>query len=491
MHFAVQGRAPGERLRLTSKLGYGVGQFVDGIVNNTLSVFLLFYLTTVCGLPGGLAGAALAIGIVSDAVLDPLIGTLSDGWQSRLGRRLPFMLMALAPLTASFILLFWLPRTLGHLALFAWVAALSITLRVSMSLFILPYQAVGAELSEDYAERSSLMAWRWGIGMVGAVIAVALGFGVFFAGQGGLSHREAYPRFAVSLVALVLAGAAISCATTYFSRARLHLPSRGAGRLGTRVFRELAEVFRNHSFRVLFIGALLFFTALGINASLGLHANTFFWRLSESQTQFVTLALFAGLLCGAPLAGPFAGRVEKRTVLMIGMAGLAMAQGGPVTLRLVQLLPWTGDLLARLLAATMFGGGVLMAAAAIAFSSMMADAADEHEHLFGGRREALFFAGWAFASKAALGGGALVAGLVLQVIHFPTDLAARGGSAAILPPRMVNALAIFYGPGAAVLFLASVAICMLYRLDRRTHAVVMLDLHARRRVAEAGSLSAH
>src|SRR3546814_7108635 len=71
------------------KLAYAGGQLVEGIANNSLSVFLLFYVTAVCGLPGALAGAALAAWMVVDAVMNPIIGSLTDGWRSRFGRRLP------------------------------------------------------------------------------------------------------------------------------------------------------------------------------------------------------------------------------------------------------------------------------------------------------------------------------------------------------------------------------------------------------------------
>src|SRR5882757_1513089 len=470
-------------LTLGIKLGYSAGQFVDGIVNNALSVFLLFYVTAVCGLPGALAGAALSIGIIVDAVMDPAIGALSDGWRSRFGRRLPFMLAGLIPIAVTFVLIFTLPSGLGHGMLFAWLSVLSITLRVSTSLFILPYQAVGAELSDNYAERSSIMTWRWGMGMIGAVIAVVLGFGVFLAGHDGLSRRAAYPPYACVLAGILLIGGLVAARTVYAARGRLHAPSEDIGWLGARMLRGILEVFHNRSFRILFIGALLFFIALGTNASLGLHVNTFFWHLTGPQTQLVTIALFGGLLGGAPLAGPLLARMEKATVLMIGMGGLLVAQGAPVILRLLHWLPLAGEPLALLLAGFMFLGGALMAAAAIAFSSMMADAADEHEHLFGERREGLYFAAWAFASKAATGAGALISGVVLQAIHFPTNLAEQGGTSALLPERTVDMLALFYGPGSALLFFAALLTNLFYRLDSKAHAVIMLDLKERRRAA--------
>ena len=467
-------------LKLRTTLGYSAGQLLESIINNALSVFLLFYVTVVCGMPGALAGAALSVGLVVDAVMDPLIGSLSDGWRSRWGRRLPFMMVGIAPVAIAFVLIFMLPSRWPTVLLAVWLAALSIVMRVSMSLFILPYQAVGAELSDDYAERSSIMAWRWGMGQIGTVLAIFLGFGVFLAGKNGLSNRAAYLPFAICMAVIFTIGALISARTVGGNLDRQHTQPAPTGRLHTRLMRDLRDVAQHRSFQILFIGALFFFVALGVFAALGLHANTFFWRLQASQIQIVTLALFGGLLAGAPFAGPLLTRFEKRTILMVGMAGLAGGEGLPATLRLLGLLPLTGDKLVLLLSLINFIAGALMAAASIAFASMMADAADEHEHLFGARREGLFFAGWSFASKAATGAGALISGLILQAIAFPTDLAAHGGVNAILPTHMIALLGFFYGPATAVVTLAAVFVTWFYRLDRLAHADILNDLDMRR-----------
>lgn len=452
---------------------------LDGIVTQSIGIYLLFYVTTVCGLPGALAGFALAAGFVVDAFMDPLIGTLSDGWRSRLGRRLPFMILALPLVVIVLTAIFSLPAGLSQTALFLWLTALSIGLRISMSLFVLPYQAVGAELSDDYAERSSIMAWRWGLGMVGAVATILFGFGFFFAGPNGLTDRAAYTPFALTMSLLVTVGVLISIRTIAANRDRLHAPVTVDRGLHLRVIAELSEVFRNRSFRILFTVALLFFAALGTHFALSLHANTYFWRFTPAQTQLVTLAVFAGLLLGAPLAAPLLKRIEKRNVLIVGIAGLAGADTIPPLLRLIGWFPFEGAMLAWVLAALVFVGGALMAAASIAFSSMMADAADEHEHLFGARREGLYFAGWAFASKAASGLGTLIAGLTLQAIAFPTDLAERGMTAQ-LPDHTVRLLGLAYGPGSGLLYLGSILVTFLYTLTAARHAAIMTDLNQRR-----------
>jgi len=466
---------PGTRtlppMRRSAKTGYAAGAMLDGIATQAVNIFLFFYATAVCGLPPALVGTALAVGLMVDAVADPLIGSLSDGWQSRFGRRLPFMAIGVPGTMLFLMLLFSLPPGWSVAALGLWLMLLSIGLRVSISLFLLPFNAAGAELSDDYDERSSIAAWRWGFAMLGAVATVTLGFAGFLGGADGLANRAAYTPFAMTLAAIVAVPTLLSMATLARMPERQHPPTATDGVLHRRLLRELRELAHNRSFVTLFIGALLLFTSSGVHATLAIHANTLFWGMVPAQVQIVTLALFVGLLCGAPLAGPLLRRMEKRSVLILGMVGLGCAFAMPPGARLVGLLPPSPPPVV-LLAVAIFAGGALMAAAAIAFSSMMADAADEHEHLFGARREGLYFAGWAFASKAASGFGALVAGISVQLVGLP----AADATTATASPAAIAWIGLIYGPGTGILAIAAACVCLRYRLDRNGHRAILRAL---------------
>jgi len=456
---------------------YAAGAGVDGGVSNALNVFVLFYLTAVCGMPGAVAGAALGFGLAADAVADPLLGALSDGWRSRLGRRLPMMLCGLPLVLIAVLAIFSLPAMLAGELRVAVLVLLSAGLRIGVSMVNLPYLAVGAELSEDHRERARLMTWRWTGGMAAAVLAIGLGFGIYFAGPGGLADKTAYPSFAIGLDLLVLAMAVLAMWAIFVTRDRQHLPNprRGVRDLVT----DFREVFASRSFRVLCAGAILFFLSQGITLSLSLHANRFFWQLEGPQIHRVTMAFFVGLLLGAPAVGPLVARLENRTALFLGIGGLLLTQAGPAALRLTGLFPLAGGALSWVLAINAALGGALMSMAAIAFMSMMADAADEHEHRFGTRREGLYFAGWAFAGKAAHGAGAFLSGVILQSIGFPI-----GAAADIVPeslaPGTVAALGFFAGPGAAGLALIGTSVLLWYRLDRATHRALLAEVQTRR-----------
>jgi GPH family glycoside/pentoside/hexuronide:cation symporter len=124
-------------------------------------------------------------------------------------------------------------------------------------------------------------------------------------------------------------------------------------------------------------------------------------------------------------------------------------------------------------------GNVGVALALVGFQSMMADAADEHDLLFGARREGLYFAGISFAAKASTGLGVLIAGLSADAIGFPNDLAARGPHATV-PWPVARDLALIYGPGAAVITTLGLLLLFGYKLDRAAHGRILETLAARK-----------
>src|SRR5690606_5079693 len=134
----------------------GVGAMADGIVAAGFGFFLLFYLTAVCGMSGAMAGTAKLIALLIDGVSDPAIGLASDRIRSRFGRRLPFMIGGVLPFACAFGLLFSVPPSLSGGAQFLYVTACLVVLRASLSFFVLPYTAVGAEVIDDYRERASI-----------------------------------------------------------------------------------------------------------------------------------------------------------------------------------------------------------------------------------------------------------------------------------------------------------------------------------------------
>ncbi len=460
---------------------YGVGAIVEAASTVYLGTFLYFYLTAVCGMSGVMAGTALGLALAVDAVADPLVGSLSDNSRSRFGRRHPFMLAAIAPVVVCLGLLFSVPTGLHGAGLLAYVLALTLGIRFGLSAFVVPFIALGSELSDNYNERSTIVAFRVGVGALGTVVALVLGYGVFLSAKaGGQLNRAGYPPFAWSGAAVMGLAALASVFGTLPARARLHAPGpRAEGTASLRLFREMGEVFRNRSFLFLFAACLVAFVGFGEQAALSLHANTFFWRLPPSAILVISLAAIPGIMVGLLITGLLTRVVEKRTLALVGLCLIAAGQLSPVTLRLSGLLPPAGPAPVIALIVAVMVANIGVALSLVGFQSMMADAADEHDLLFGARREGLYFAGISFAAKASTGLGVLIAGLAADAIGFPNDLAARGPHATVPWPVARN-LALIYGPGAALITVLGLLLLFGYKLDRAAHARILATLAARK-----------
>lgn len=462
------------RIGLATKLFYGSGQAVDAIVQAVINTFLLFYLTAVCGMSGAAAGSIFLVSLVIDGLLDPFIGRLSDNWRSTWGRRLPFMIVALPPMMIAAALIFNLPAGTSDAFLYFYVLLLNIVLRVGLSIFALPHSALTAELSDDYSQRSVLSTFRALFIVLGTAAALLPAFTFLFAGEGSLQSRSPYPWLGV-LTACLIGGFGVTCIFGIFRTARdLPVPEKGGEATG--FFADMFQLFRNPSFVPMFVGAVLVLVGQGATMALNLHAYRYFWELPPAYMQLPLLVLPVGMLFGTLAAGILLTRIEKRDGVLGAVTILGLYQI-LITLLAVTDVIAPGSMIAIALVAIsglLFGGCGAMCF--VCFYSMIADAVDEHDHLFGVRREALYAAALMIGAKAATGAGAFIAGLGLQLVGFA---APAEGSGATIPAVTANAVGLLWGLGGALVVLAAIPFLSRYRIDRARHADILASLAAR------------
>ena len=479
---APSGDAADIRPTVFQKIFYSLGQAAQSGGFDTALGFVFFYYSVVLGLPGTLVGAALAVGLAFDALVDPMIGSWSDNIKSRLGRRLPLMIVAIPLTTIAVGLLFSPPPNLSQPLLFGWLAVLSVAGRSAISLFHVPYVALGAEMATDYAERTSVVVYRSTAGILAGLAITALGFSVFFA-DGGLQRPEAYPGFGWSAAAILFACMTACCLGLLRYAGKLPQPEPIAQPMGRRLPIEVKEIFANRSFRLLFISAVITYLAQGLNATLNSHAFVFVWMLKSESIQFITYAFIAGLLIGVWAAPRIQVRLEKKDVVLIGLslliANWLVIQGA----WLLGLYSPVGEAALVPMQINSFVAGIGIGFVSVSYPSMMADAADEHEHLFGRRREGLYFAGLGFANKAAVGIGVLLAGVALDLIRFPSDIGQTTG--AVLSQDVMVGLVLVWGPFPAVIAVVSMLIFASYNITRERHSKIALALRPKRQ-AQSG-----
>ena len=476
-----------DRISPTIKIVYGLGQAAEGLKNTAFGLFLLFYYNQVLGLPGTLAGLALGISLVFDAFFDPLVGSISDNFRSKLGRRHPFMYLAILPMAIGFYLLFS-PPVHGDWALFTWLFVFATLTRGGMALFHVPHIALGAELSDHFEERTSIVGIRQFLSTFGGLLAIGIGFGVYFKSTAehaqGQFNVGAYSPYALTL-GVLMAVAMFACAWgTRGQVARLRQPvlsaTGGPWSVIVRMWRETRGALGNASFRWLFIGVLVVFLMVGADAALSLYMNTFFWELRSTDLIFYNAAAPIGIMIGALFTRQLNHLFDKKPAVVWGTAFWAFCQLVPVVLRFVDAFPANGtsELLWSLVVIKLLqGAGV--AQALVSFNSMIADIADENELATGRRQEGIFFAAVSFANKSTVGLGNILAGTALDVIHWPRGTQIQ--SAADIPTHTINLLGILSGPIVAAFCVICVWCYGHYHLTRERHEEIQAALQNVRR----------
>jgi GPH family glycoside/pentoside/hexuronide:cation symporter len=473
---AYSGRVPG-----FTKFIYAVGSSAETIISVAFNAFNFFFYTNLMGLSGTLAGLAITIALVFDAITDPLVGTLSDRWRSKLGRRHPFMFMAPIPVMVCLFFIYTPPESFENLGMFLWLTILTIIMRSSMTLYHVPHLAMGAELSSDFTERTRVMSMNTLLGTFGGIACFVVALTFFFNTTpeypNGLLNVGAYPTFAI--VAAVAGGVIMVFSTVFTMHLIPRLPSapEGMPRLTLMEFvRDVRSAMSNRNYMMLLLGYLLLSATLGTRETIGLHMNIYYWELVPEQIRYFPLFAVIAPILGFIITAPLHDRFEKKPVLITGLVFLLIFATTPVVLRMMGLFPEnnTPYLLPSLLVlsvVTVSFAVVLL----ISAMSALADIADEHELASGRRQEGVFYAARSFFAKASSGLGHLLAGIAIDVIDFPVS--AEPGT---IPAETLFKLGLIDGPIAVIPGVIAIFFYSKYNLTRKRHAEIQSELEARR-----------
>ena len=140
---------------------------------NIMGSFALFFLTTIAGVHPAAAGTITAVGSVWNTLCGVVNGYVSDNLQSRAGKRKPFLLAASIPLML-FTSLFFLNIDTSETFKVLYYTVMIILFWTAFSMFFVPYLAWGAELTDDYDERTVLRGYVSFFYCIGSLIGLVL-----------------------------------------------------------------------------------------------------------------------------------------------------------------------------------------------------------------------------------------------------------------------------------------------------------------------------
>jgi len=401
----------GPSLRRGLCLAYGAGSIGAGIFSTIPGLLLLFYLTDTLAVPASIAGLAIVVPKVWDIITDPIVGAWSDRSDTPWGRRRPFLLAGALTLPLCFIALFAAP-TGDPMVAFAWVMVAFCLAATAFTLFQVPYAAMPAEMTTDYHERTTLIAYRMAFVTLGILAGGALAPALVKSGGGG---PAGYLQMAVVLALITM----LAMLVAFFGTRHAPRTTAVAHTLGLRA--QIGVALANRDYRRLLVAYGLQCVALGAV----LAAVPYFVRYTLGADDGVVTLLFVCLVAPAIVTMPLWTAISRRRgkrfayvlsalIFAVMAASLIFAGPGPLALVGVQV-----GLL-----------GVGFAGLQVFPFALLPDLIDADAMRTGLRREGVFTALWFVGEKAGFATGAWLVSAMLAATGF---LERRAGELVVQP----------------------------------------------------------
>jgi GPH family glycoside/pentoside/hexuronide:cation symporter len=486
--------SPGKRsdhLPMREKIAWGMGGFSDQMAANGLNNLFVPIYNIGFGMGSVLIGWAVAIPRFFDTISDPVMGNISDNSRSRFGRRRPFIFAGGFLMAFAFGVSYMASPYWGSTALFAYAVAACIFFYLMYTIFSVPYNALGLELTSDYDERADVQKYRMIFGSVATFLVpwlykICLSTGEFIrdfvtsgqtawygfifqpvvqmAADDGVKVEVLGIRYVAWTLAIVIALSSLP--VSLFTRekikvqdqAKLHLLHSGKLALQNRSFRTLCLM-------VFFVISGMFFMGVLVT-----YANIFY-IFGGDKSSGATWNGFYGTTSGiASLAATFVipllvRRFDKKKVLLSGMSLAA------ITIMASWFLLRPGFPALQLVLALVIGAG--MSTVWLLNGAFIADICDEDELTNGYRREGIFSAFYGFMVKLAFTAIAFTLGYVLTFIGYDAG-------ADKMTPETLTRLRLFIAFFPSACIIGAMIAFSRYRLSRERVREIQEALRARR-----------
>jgi glycoside/pentoside/hexuronide:cation symporter, GPH family len=456
VHPQVVPRASVPKLPLGTVLAYGVPIMGFAYLLFFVQFYLLKFATDVLLVGPAVVGVLFGVGRIWDAVSDPLAGYLSDRTRTRLGRRRPWLLAALLPIIATFVMIWSPPAHLEGGALVLWLAVAIFGFYTALTMYQVPHMSLGAELSRDYHERSRVFGVQsaaWTIGLMLSFVGIQI-----------VSTAEK-PRDAATLMALASGLVAIS--VLLIAPVLLRERPEHQGRGSSSPYGAFRDVLRNPHARVLLVVWLIQGLGAAVLGTLAPFLAQYILREPDQMAKLPAFFVVASV-GSVPWWVWLSRRLGKRDVWRTAMVGTALSFGGT-------FFVGAGEL--TLMRVLLVGAGFFSGCGQVLGPSMLADVIDYDEHRTGERKEGAYAAAWGFVIKGAIGLQIMVTGLVLQLAGFEPNVEQTD--------TVKLALRILYAGLPFVSFLVGARLIGRFAFNEREHAEVRALLDARSSTAEA------
>ena len=456
-----------ERLTWKIKISYGVGELAGAIPADILVFFFLFFLTNIAGLNPTKAGTILLLGKAWDALNDPLIGWLSDRTRSPRGRRYPWMIYGSLPLGLCFFLLWLVLPTTNQWVMFAYYSTIALLFYTAFTAVLLPFNALAAELTSGYDERTSLISFKSSFSLGGSIFALVLAQVIF---QLVSSPSKQYLFLGAICGILSILAVYLSIWGTYghyqliqTKRSQIESPPP------QRIWQQFKIALSNRPFRYLIGIYLCSWLGVQVTAAILPYFVINWMRLPEYHFTQMALVVQGTALSMMFIWTALSRQVEKKAIYCIGIPLTICASVG-----LFLLQP--GQIALMYIFAVMAGIGI--STAYLVPWSMLPDIVDLDELQTGQRREGIYYGCVVQLQKLGVAMALFLVGQILNWAGFISKLA--GQTAPIQPDSALWAIRLIIGPVTTLTLVVGLILSYFYPISRAVHKEILLKLNERK-----------
>lgn len=409
------------------KINYGIGNLSVGIAMQVVGTYLVFFSTVILGIPGYLVGLAVGISVFWDAITDPLMGYASDITQSkRFGRRHLYLLVGSFGIALTILVMWIIPTHLSTNLKFSLLFIDIILFKSFITVYVTPYTALGAELSSDYHERTTIQSIKTIFFLLGLAFVSVAGLYLFFQPTIDYPHGQlnpdSYRNIGIISAILVVLSAQICYRSTKKYIAvlnRKQIDTKQAGNL-KRFMDSLESTIQNKAFRAVALCYMFTNLASAFLSNMGLHVFTYTFVLTSQQIAIILAVQFSVSILSQPVWMFITRRTDKKPAMYIGL--LISILAGFIFVLLVLLKAQVSSQILYFMPYAIFAGFGTGALFTIPLS-MVGDTIDLDELERGQRFEGFYFGSLTLYYKLSQAIAIFMIGVLLDLIRFDSALA--------------------------------------------------------------------
>lgn len=477
---SVHKTASSHKVPLGQKVAFGLGMLANQMFPAALGIFMVVLVQDL-GFPGWMWSAIYFFPRIFDSITDPIMGFISDNTRSVWGRRRHYVFIGAIIMGISFIIMWQLYRENGVEYNFYYFLLWSFVFYLGLTLFSVPYVAMGYEMSDDFHERTSIMATAQWIGQWAWVIAPW--FWVIMYDPSWFPNADTATRtlaiwVGVGCALLAMVPAIFIKSTSTKDRtdfAPLNFATIGGSLV--QIFDGFKEAFQSVPFRKLCISTFFIFNAFNTVAAFSFFIVVYHLFDGDAAAAGIWPTLFGSL--GAlvttflviPTVAWMSGKMGKKNAFILTQ-GISIV--GYILLWFL-FIPGKPYMFIFAMPFFSFGIGGLFTL----MMSMTADVCDLDELKTGKRREGIFGAiyWWMVKLGFAFAGG--LSGLILAYVGLDP-------SAAVQPEGAVTGLRLFFSGVPIMGTLIAMYIMRDYDLDEARAMDIQAELAKRKAPKASG-----